>query len=454
MANLLDDDGVVWEGQAARAARLNFGVEGVHAVLPFQCEICWFRNLEGKDPSLSQHSVYLKCLRRANLDAMNAKARATVAHHVGFIKEAVRNAESIGRTPFFKDRGPFPLGDSVGMGLAVDLLLKSIRSTGRIGRFIQFDTMRKGRSTFTMTWNASPEGVLESKTFSSTTSRVRATSCPSQSDWFRDFLVGAQDRMGYDTMKQLDVPIGVVVRQLELIRDDMESETSQSRKHLLTKLGALITVLTAGSLRGHEGFYLDIAGTSKRLSKGASGTLPTGNLTKKLFTEDEASDLPEICVCLLGKFKGETGERYHSIVLANESVSGLKIRWWVEQLMDVCAAENRHSGYAFNEPDGSPPSSSEYNALMRHYLALVIEEGQSYFDTEAEMTRFGISRTYRKTSETRARRAGIPKDQVEVVNRWRTIERAKGKRPNLAMADHYANARELGTLTWRYSYAL
>ena len=117
-------------------------------------------------------------------------------------------------------------------------------------------------------------------------------------------------------------------------------------------------------------------------------------------------------------------------------------------------AEQRVSGGAFNEPDGSPPPSGEYNALVRHYLTLVSEEGVAGFDTDFDVMRYGISRTFRKTSETRARRAGIPKEQVEVVNRWKTIERAKGRRPNLAMVDHYANARELGTLTWRYSYAL
>jgi hypothetical protein len=454
MASLVDEDGHLWEGQDARASRLNFGVEGVHAVLPFQCELCWFRNLEGKDPVMSVHNLYLKCIRRANLDAMNAKARTTVAHHLGFVRDAVKNASSIGRTPFFPVRGPFPVEDTVGMGLAVDLLLKSIRAKGRIGKYIQFDTMRKGRSTFTMAWHSSPTGVLESKTFANSNLRVRSTSCPSQSDWFRDFLVGAQDRMGYDTMKQLDVPIQAVIRQLELIWADAEFEPVQSHRHLLIKTGALIAILTAASLRGHEGFYLDISGTMKYLNRGSDGVLPSGKLTKRLFTEEEARRLPQICICLLGKFKGETGERYHSIILANESSSGLKTRWWVEKLMEVCTIENRSTGYAFNEADGSAPSSSEYNALVRHYLALVAEEEDSVFEGELDLTRYGISRTYRKTSETRARRAGIPKDQVEVVNRWKTIERAKGRRPNLAMADHYANARELGTLTWRYSYAL
>ena len=168
MANLVDDEGETWVGQAARQNRLNFGVAGVHAVLPFQCELCWFRNLEGSDPVMSRHCLYLQCIRRANLDAINAKARSTVEHHVGFVAEAVRNANSIGRTPNFQQRGPFPLEDSVGMGVAVDLLMKSIRSKGRIGEYIQFDTMRKARSTFTMAWTSSPIGVLESKTFAAT----------------------------------------------------------------------------------------------------------------------------------------------------------------------------------------------------------------------------------------------------------------------------------------------
>jgi hypothetical protein len=108
----------------------------------------------------------------------------------------------------------------------------------------------------------------------------------------------------------------------------------------------------------------------------------------------------------------------------------------------------------FNNADGSRPSSTEYNALVRHYFGLVQAEDESGMDLETPLIRFGISRTYRKTSETRARAAGIPKEQVETVNRWKKIERAQGRRPQFAMVDHYADAKGLGPLTWRYAYAL
>lgn len=142
------------------------------------------------------------------------------------------------------------------------------------------------------------------------------------------------------------------------------------------------------------------------------------------------------------------------MILANTTSSGLETRWWIEQLLQVCENEGRRSGGAFNNADGSLPSPSEYNALVRHYFAIIQSEENSVMDQDTPMIRYGISRTYRKSSESRALKAGVPKDQVEVMNRWKKIERAKGRKPHFAMADHYADARELSTLTWRYSYAL
>ena len=454
MAVLYDEAGDEWEKQGKRTARLNTGIPGVHAVCPVQCERCWIRNLEGCDLDKVKHCQYEECIRRANLDAMNARARGTIEQHVSFIKNAVENAASINRTPFFKERGPFPLGDPVGMGLAVDLLLKSIFSKGQIKDYIQFDTMRKGRSTYTVTWGSSPAGIMDGACFNSTRSRIQFTYCPSESGWFKDFLLGAQDRMGYDTRKQLDLSILAIVAMIEQIESDIDTSEDVTQVNRLIKTAALVTILTAASLRGHEGFYLDIAGTQKYLHKGKHGQLPAGSLKKKIFTETEASNLPEVCICLVGKFKGETGERHHSIVLSNTTCSGLQPRKWIEKLLIVCQNEGRTSGSAFNESDGSPPISAEYNAIVRQYIQTMADAGEHGLDSDLDLIRYGISRTFRKSSETRARRAGIPKEQVETVNRWKKVERAQGRRPQFAMVDHYANARELSTLTWKYSYAL
>jgi hypothetical protein len=92
-----------------------------------------------------------------------------------------------------------PMADNVGMSLAVEMLMYSVTAKGRNGPFIQFDTMRKVRGTYTKSWDSSPAGVAEGSSFAKGTGKVRITACPSQSLWMRNFLLGAQDRMGYNT---------------------------------------------------------------------------------------------------------------------------------------------------------------------------------------------------------------------------------------------------------------
>ena len=455
MSSLTEDEGPEWEAeQQKREIRLNTGREGAHAAMPFQCETCWMRNLEGRDPVSGQDDKYISCLRRANLDAMVSKAPSTIKSHVRRIEDTINNCAAIHKTPYFAPRGPFPLEDQVGMGWAVDLLMKSLTGKGRIKKFIQWDAMRNLRATFTKTWSSSPQAIEEGATFSGNAARIRFTSCPSQSEWFGDFLAGAEDRMGYETRNQKFLPIPVVLKQLELIKRDAEEAEDEEEAKFLWKAGALICILTAGALRGHEGFYLDLHATRQHLETGRAGIVPKDVLKRQLFAEHECRNLPEICICLMGKFKARTGERCHSIILANETMSGLKVRWWVEKLIQICESEGRVTGYAFRAPNGGTPSSAEYNDLVRKYLKEIQDDFPSLFSPDEDLMRYGISRTYRKTAETRARRAGIHKDLCEAMCRWRTFEDAKGKRPREVMADHYADARELASLTWRHVYAL
>ena len=423
--------------------------------MPFQCEVCWIRNLTGRDMILPRDASLRSCIRRANLDAFSGRAKSTIASHVRGVKIAVKLSSELGKPPSLSltPRGPMPISDSVGMSLAVEMLYNSITAKGRVKEYIQFDTMRKSRSTFSRSWDSSPVGVSEGAAFSKGTGKVRLTSCPSQSQWFTDFLLGAQDRMGFDTKNQLALPIQTIVKLLELIKidaDDRDVAYSAS----LVKLGALLSILTAASLRGYEGFYLDLAATRAHIHEGENGVVPANLTRKRILIEEELGQLPSVCICLIGKFKGETGERYHSVVLANRSLSGLETRWWIERLLEVCDAEGRSSGFVFSGGDGSPPDSAEFNALFRQYLCRMQQDYSELFSEKEDVTRYGISRTLRKSAVSRAGRAGLSEDILNVMNRWRTVENAKGSRPKHNMKNHYTDARALAPMTWRYSYVL
>jgi hypothetical protein len=68
LAVLHDDNAKEWVWQDKRASRLNSACDGVHAVIPFQCEFCWVRNLTGRDLVLPRAGrIWMLSLARQNL---------------------------------------------------------------------------------------------------------------------------------------------------------------------------------------------------------------------------------------------------------------------------------------------------------------------------------------------------------------------------------------------------
>jgi hypothetical protein len=122
---------------------------------------------------------------------MLGKSPLTIQAHKHEALVALKNANHIGKMQAYHPRGPFPMADEVGMSLAVDMLLKSLRAKGRILDHVQFATLRKMRGTYTKNYELSPAGVKEGVAFANGKYRVRQTSCPAQSEWFHDFLRGA-----------------------------------------------------------------------------------------------------------------------------------------------------------------------------------------------------------------------------------------------------------------------
>ena len=415
------------------------------------------RNLEGRDPVTGPDDVYQACIKRANLDAMLGKSPLTIANHTRETRTVVKNAAMINKTPSYYPRGPFPLGDSVGMGLAVDMQLKSLTAKGRIRKHVQFSTLRRLRGTHTKNWESSPLGVAEGALFAKGLGRIRPTSCPSQSEWFYDMLRGMEYRMGCQSQPNHGLLIGAIVYLLDLISEDAKEAERMSfiaDANELWKVGAYVCMLTCASLRGNKGFYLELAGMRKHLRKGKVGTIPVGLHRGTVLKEEDCLKLPHITICLLGKFKGETGVDHHLITVANETSSGLCTRWWMEKLVEVCEMEGWFDGPAFATPDGKLASSPDYDAVFRKYLKVVQEETDLIPGDHDVDALYSTYRTPRKTATTRIERAGFGHQFVDQMNRWRMQERSEGRAPKRRMNAHYADALLLMPTTWMGSYVL
>jgi len=247
------------------------------------------------------------------------------------------------------------------------------------------------------------------------------------------------------------------VHLLDLIRIDAE-EAEEARAVLeaneLWKGGAHVCILTAASLRGHEGFFLELAGLRKHLSKGRVGVVHTVLKKSTLLTEEVCRNLPHATLCLLGKFKGKTGIDHHLITLTNETVSGLQPRWWIEKLVLVCEQEGRVNGPAFATPDRELALSVGYDSMFRRYLLHVQEETSLVPEDQDVESRYSTNRTLRKTEVTRLERAGFGNEFIDRMNRWRAQEQSKGHFVCRRMNAHYAEAMLLAPTTWLGSYFL
>jgi len=243
-----------------------------------------------------------------------------------------------------------------------------------------------------------------------------------------------------------------MVQVMEFIKVDAESAETVADANELWKVGAFLSILMAGSLRGYEGFYTELAGLIRHLDKGRDGVIsPKMNKNTEL-SEDMCMNLPHVAITLLGKFKGETVVDHHIINVANSSISGLQTRWWIEKLVQVCRSEGRSYGPAFATPDGAVAASSDYDAVFRKYLQKVQDETDLIPKDSDVDSMYGISRTPRKTAVSRAKQAGYD-DKLDEVNRWRSLESAQGRRVKRKMNVHYSEALLMMPTTWRVSYA-
>ena len=98
---------------------------------------------------------------------------------------------------------------------------------------------------------------------------------------------------------------------LELWEEEYRREVLTSRKEIHC-LADTVVIFFCGGLRGEELFLTSLKGMLKLW----------GETIKK-------KDCLHIMVTLKGRFKGETGEKWHMLPLVDITESGIEVRKWV-----------------------------------------------------------------------------------------------------------------------------
>ncbi len=94
-------------------------------------------------------------------------SKAAVKQHANEVKRTLADCAVFGKMPSFQPRGPMPVRDTAGMGLAVEMVYCSCVTKGRINKegFIQWESLRKKRSTFSWVYDLSPAGIAKMSLF-------------------------------------------------------------------------------------------------------------------------------------------------------------------------------------------------------------------------------------------------------------------------------------------------
>lgn len=175
----------------------------------------------------------------------------------------------------------------------------------------------------------------------------------------------------------------------------------------------------------------------------------------ELFEQGLTSRHPHVTAVLAGRFKNEVGEKVHYLPLAPITKSGIKILRWVRRLLWLLEQGGVTTGPLLRDDMGKRATvrsmDKDFHKLIRRAMArdaTLVPEG---VNVEEE---YSVRRSLRRGSNTEAQNVRIPVSVIERNNRWRKVERAKGKTPSFNMVESYSDARLMAKALSEYSSLL
>ena len=254
--------------------------------------------------------------------------------------------------------------------------------------------------------------------------------------------------MGYILKQNKAISTNLLKAMVEQFKSDILHHVNNPKAQWRPVLGLTYTVIAFfASLRGSEALKVDFSTLMKYWEKG-----------NYQYQGNNKGDLPpHIIIPILGRFKGEAGERCHLLPLTNVTSSGIHIRNTLKLLLNIRSTLRISSIWLFTNTNGSKLSFDQMNDIILDKIEVIKDSDQNNnLDLASYNIRedFSINRSFRRGSSTTAQLKQIPTDIIEHANRWKKIEKAKGKRPRFSMIETYSDIELLIPKAVQYSEML
>ncbi len=435
----VDDEGVAFpcrEDDLFMKAR-----SGDTLMTPFQCELCHFRNIKGRDPHLHNERdvLALDMIRRANLDAFWARSTSTVKSNLTDSRQLLKHSVRLwGVVPSLPDQGPFELKDEFGMSVATATLSRSL-DPGRNAEYIQFNTARRIRSAYSNAWNASVH-TLDLGVMQAGQTKLMVTDCPVYHFWYTRMMKGMHERMG-----DLVIQDQAVSRELQVaLMDELERKVMEDpiNRDRWIEVGTFVMMLWLGGLRGNEAMMADLGGCIRMMNESKVNQKPGFGFG---------------VLVLLGKFKSSTGNTRYLLYLSSQTKSPFKssFREWMERLLEVRSRQERTSGWLFCKEDGSQLEMTHFEVDILRTISDIQENTDGIIPKEIDVfDKYGVFRSWRRGATSIVRNEGVPKEDIDLNNWWRKQEASRGKHVSADMLAYYTEDLLVLDAKMRFSEAL
>jgi hypothetical protein len=227
--------------------------------------------------------------------------------------------------------------------------------------------------------------------------------------------------MGQDWRPNETMSVELILAVLEESESRISDAPTYRETNRWTVFHTFAVVAYVISLRGSEGFLLDIGGLRRH---------------RQLATSDHC------VIALLGKIKGENHNLAHLIPCVKTTSSGIRVQASLDRLLDLKEAQGLRDGPAISDMGGRLYQTRGIDDCFQEILEDLFQAKHHLFpthiiDSSILRQKYQVFRTYHKLSDSRAMAMGASDGDIDVVNRWKTIEGAKGTRPNRPMRQHY-----------------
>ncbi len=158
---------------------------------------------------------------------------------------------------------------------------------------------------------------------------------------------------------------------------------------------------------------------------------------------------------LSGRFKGEVDSRWHLVPVGNKAHSNIPFHLWMERIMHWRVnCQHCTKGWLFQTNTGARAKFGRYNATFRILVTLAWATNSRLVPSAIKPEDFSLWRSPRRGTVLETTQQGVDSKVMELVNRWRSKEGAKGSVPNLPIWQVYTKVRSTLPTMLKYSRAL